>query len=167
MSNILIQTEKQSLVFNKKNYVVAVSHYKNDVLINTYFLNVGFFRNIQKTMMHFRDALTRIKAYHDKDLFRLFPEMCPVNPPIVTTGNKSVSKSVGVVNSEGDALFNEHELTVINMVVNHRITLLKVSQKTDLYPQIYKVLLSVEQKTRFNNEQISYEQSLFNKECEL
>lgn len=104
MSNILIQTERQSLVFNKKNYVVAVSHYKNDVLINTYFLNVGFFRNIQKTMMHFRDALTRIKAYHDKDLFRLFPEMRPVNPPIVTTGNKSVSKSVGVVISEGDAL---------------------------------------------------------------
>ena len=74
---------------------------------------------------------------------------------------------MGVVDSVGDALFNEHELTVINMVVNHRITLLKVTQKTDLYPQIYKVLLSVEQKTRFNNEQIPYEQSLFNKECEL
>lgn len=107
MSNILTQTQKQSLVFNKKNFVVAVSHYKNDVLINTYFLNVGFFRNIQKTMMHFRDALTRIKAYHDKDLFRLFPEMRPVNPPIVTTDNKldiAKGESLGVVISEGDAL---------------------------------------------------------------
>lgn len=90
-------------------------------------------------------------------------------PPSENTDNKTVAtgEQVGVVDSVGDALFNEHELTVINMLVNHRITLLKVSQKTDLYPLIYKVLLSVEKKTRFNNEQISYEQSLFNKECEL
>ena len=100
-------------------------------------------------------------------------------PPTTTTDNKESTKDhthvvtkvgevdKGVVDSVGDALFNEHELTVINMVVNHRITLLKVNQKTDLYHQIYKVLLSVEKKTRFNNEQISYEQSLFNKECEL
>ena len=104
---------------------------------------------------------------------------CPNIPPSENTDNKESTKDhthvvtkvgevdKGFVDSVGDALFNEHESTVINMVVNHRITLLKVSQKTDLYPQIYKVLLSVEKKTRFNNEQISYEQSLFNKECEL
>ena len=108
MSNILVQTKIQSLVFKKYQNVVAVSHYKNDVLINTFYLNAQLFKNIQLTLMHFRDALTRIKAYHDKDLFRLFPEMRPVNPPTVNTDNKEVSmmghEPVGVVESAGEAL---------------------------------------------------------------
>ena len=64
----------------------------------------------------------------------------PFNPPSENTDSKELVPATdsGVVDSVGDALFNEHELTVINMVVNHRITLLKVNQKTDLYHQIYK-----------------------------
>ena len=114
MSNILVQTKIQSLVFKKYQNVVAVSHYKNDVLINTFYLNAQLFKNIQLTLMHFRDALTRIKAYHDRQLARLFPELTPVkikNPPTVNTDNKTVAtgEQVGVVNSEGDALSHEFQ----------------------------------------------------------
>ena len=119
MSNILVQTKIQSLVFKKYQNVVAVSHYKNDVLINTFYLNAQLFKNIQLTLMHFRDALTRIKAYHDKQLARLFPELTPVkikNSPTVNTDDKESTKDYthvvtkvgevdkGVVDSVGDAL---------------------------------------------------------------
>lgn len=123
MSNILVQTKIQSLVFKKYQNVVAISHYKNDVLINTFYLNAQLFKNIQLTLMHFCDALTRIKAYHDRELARLFPELTPVkikNPPTVNTDNKTVAtgEQVGVVDSVGDALFNTLEISLLRQVFN-------------------------------------------------